>query len=69
MLGILALQERDRRLYVWLIGGRGARARGRRRGSAVVLCARLLGLNARRNSWLPQEAEKTIIFGLISHKS
>jgi hypothetical protein len=38
LLGTLTLRERDRRLYVWLIGERGARARGRRRGGAVVLC-------------------------------
>jgi hypothetical protein len=38
LLGTLALRERDWRLYAWLIGGRGARACGRRRGGAVVLC-------------------------------
>ena len=36
LLGTLVLLERDRRLYVWKIGGRGRSARGRRRGGAVA---------------------------------
>ena len=36
LLGTLVLLEKDRRLYVWEIGGRGRSTRGRRRSGAVA---------------------------------
>jgi hypothetical protein len=40
LLQTLVLLERDRRLYVWVGGGRWCSAQGRRRGGVVVACAR-----------------------------
>jgi hypothetical protein len=40
LLRTLVLLERDWRLYVWVGGGRGRSARGRRRGGAVAVHAR-----------------------------
>ena len=67
VLGTLVLLEKDRRLYVWEIGGRGRSTRGRRRGGAVA-AARAQG-RARARLLAPRGSRKQLGMFLLNSQN